>query len=229
MCAHAACSVAAGRACWGGLRGSLRKKARPCASLRLSGVRRCCSMSRCKPAGDRRRATHFAQRQHLDFILPALCLHSDRVARVNFSCGFGRRSVPLHTAELAGARGERPRLEEARCPQPFVNPNAGHLCFLPEELSVRAPHVVGIQRGRVRRFAALVRAQRNARNRPGQRAGSGYQRRVCETRSGQIGAEGGEIRRHEFSLSKCRRSSQALKSVTTSGQTTEPAASYTAA
>ena len=49
-----------------------------------------------------------------------------QVARADFAGRFGRLPVGLHPAELAGMCSHRPRLEEARRPKPFINPDPIH-------------------------------------------------------------------------------------------------------
>ena len=78
----------------------------------------------------RRGAPHFAQEQHLDKKLAALVPHCQLVAQMDFTRRLGLNSVGMNASQVAGLRGQRTGLEEARRPKPFVDAYAGHECIL---------------------------------------------------------------------------------------------------
>src|SRR5580658_3835047 len=69
------------------------------------------------------RAAHFAGGEYFNFKKAAFVLDSQPVARADFARRFGAKSVGLDAAQVAGARGKYPSLEEARGPKPLVHPD----------------------------------------------------------------------------------------------------------
>jgi hypothetical protein len=74
----------------------------------------------------RRRAAHLAQRENFNLKVAALVLHFQLVAHMNLARGLGLMPVGENAAQVASFRRQRPSLEEARRPQPFVNANGIH-------------------------------------------------------------------------------------------------------
>jgi len=73
----------------------------------------------CRPA-------HFAQKQNLDFELSTGTGDIQHVPDSNFARSFGWLAIPADAAEIAGLRGQSPRLEESGGPKPFVDADGGH-------------------------------------------------------------------------------------------------------
>src|ERR1700761_3850560 len=77
-----------------------------------------------KRLGYRRRATDFAERSHLYVEVACLCAYVQAIASMNLAGRLCLISIGEDTAEVAGAGGESARLEETRCPEPFVHADA---------------------------------------------------------------------------------------------------------
>src|SRR6185437_3660231 len=75
---------------------------------------------------NRRRTTHFAQKQDFYFEISRLSLNVQQVANVYLACRFGRLLVGLNPAEITHARSQSARLKESRCPQPLIHTNSRH-------------------------------------------------------------------------------------------------------
>src|SRR5581483_8098308 len=77
-------------------------------------------------------ASDLAQGHNLYAKFAAVVLDPHQVAHMNLARGFRALAVPIDQAKLARPRRKRTRLEETGCPEPFVDPHAGHDPILPE-------------------------------------------------------------------------------------------------
>jgi len=68
-------------------------------------------------------AADFAQSQNLHLKFAGVVANLQQVSNLHLAGGLGRVAVGLNPAQVAGMRGERARLEEARGPQPFIDPD----------------------------------------------------------------------------------------------------------
>jgi hypothetical protein len=78
----------------------------------------------------RRRATHFTENQYLDLEVAALVFHMQQIASSDLAHGLGRLPVGQNPTKFTGPSRQRARLEETRCPEPFVHPHTGHYFIL---------------------------------------------------------------------------------------------------
>lgn len=67
-----------------------------------------------------------AQLQHFHFKFMGICPDVQKVAGMDLASRFGGLVVALDPAQIAGARSQRPGLEEPGCPEPLVNAYAVH-------------------------------------------------------------------------------------------------------
>lgn len=76
-----------------------------------------------KRLGDWSRTAHFAEGQDLDFEVTAVVLHAQQVAGPDFPSRLHQLPVRLDPAQFTSPSGERAGFEEARGPQPLVDPD----------------------------------------------------------------------------------------------------------
>ena len=81
----------------------------------------------------RRRTAYLAQLPHLDVELACFGSDMEMVAGVDLARRLRLVSVGDDTPQITRPRSERARLEEARCPEPFVRPDTGHSPIVVQE------------------------------------------------------------------------------------------------
>ena len=79
-------------------------------------------------------AADVADAEHIDLKAAGVVFDLQAVAGADIARGFGAEAVRLDAAQIAGARGQGARLEEARGPEPFVHAYRVHSLILRREM-----------------------------------------------------------------------------------------------
>jgi hypothetical protein len=79
---------------------------------------------------DRRRASHFTEKQNFHFEVSALSMDLQKLAYMDAASRLYKLSVAPDATEFATPGGKAACFEKSRCPEPLVDPNGVHILLV---------------------------------------------------------------------------------------------------